>query len=80
MNGAGFSLFDITVLRRMTDGSLGWFYPVYLNRRRDGIRNRTLWDPSVNEAVTEMQRKRRQQILEYNARVLAELRKARGEP
>ena len=38
------------------DGSLGWFYPVYLNRRRDSIRNRTLWDPSVNEAVTEMQR------------------------
>ena len=79
MDDAGFSLFDITVLRRMTDGSLGWFYPVYLNRRRDGIRNRTLWDPSVNEAVTEMQRKRRQEILEYNARVLAALRKARGE-
>ena len=80
MDEAGFSLFDITVLRRMADGSLGWFYPVYLNKRRDGIRNRTLWDPSVNEAVTEMQRQRRQQILEYNARVLADLRKARGEP
>jgi FkbM family methyltransferase len=78
MDDAGFSLFDITVLRRMADGSLGWFYPVYLNRRRDGIRNRTLWDPSVNEAVTEMQRKRRLQILEYNAQVLADLRKSRG--
>ena len=80
MNDAGFSLFDMTDLRRMSDGSLGWFYAVYLTRRRDGIRNRALWDPSVNDAVTEMQRKRRESILSYNARVLAEIRKARGEP
>ena len=77
MESDGFSLFDITVLRRMNDGSLGWFYPVYLSRRRDNLRTRTLWDPSANDAVTEMQRKRRQQILEYNARVLADLGKPR---
>jgi FkbM family methyltransferase len=80
MNEAGFSLFDVTDLRRMSDGSLGWFYAVYLTRRRDGIRNRTLWDLSVNDAVTEMQRKRRESILAYNAGVLAGIRKARGEP
>lgn len=80
MREAGFSLFDVTDLRRMSDGSLGWFYTVYLNRRRDGIRNRALWDRAHDQAVIEAQRKRRKSVLDYNARVLAELRKARGEP
>jgi FkbM family methyltransferase len=79
LNEAGFSLFDVTELRRLADQSLSWFYPIYLNRRQDGIRNRTLWDSSQDATVTEMQRKRREQVLEYNARVLAEIRKARGQ-
>lgn len=79
MNEAGLSLFDITALRRTADQSLGWFYPVYLNRRKDGVRSRTLWDPAQTRAVTDMQRRRREQVLEYNARALAEIRKARGE-
>ena len=74
----GFSLFDITELRRLADQSLSWFYPIYLNLRQDRIRNRTLWDPSLDQTITEMQRKRREQVLEYNARVLHEIRKARG--
>jgi FkbM family methyltransferase len=78
LDNAGFSVFDITELRRIADGSLGWFYPVYLNRRRDGLRARTLWDASSNQTVLDMQRKRRAQVLEYNALVLAEIRKARG--
>ena len=78
MNESGFALYDITELRQASDESLGWFYPVYLNRRKDGIRFRTLWNPSMDETVTEMQRKRREQVLEYNARALAEIRKARG--
>ena len=49
-----------------------------LNRRLDRIRSRTLWDPSTDQAAMEMQRKRREQVLEYNARVLQEIRKARG--
>jgi FkbM family methyltransferase len=77
MNEVGFSLFDMTELRRIADGSLSWFYPVYLNRRRDGIRAPTLWDISSNQIVLEMQRKRRAQVLDYNARVLSELRKPR---
>jgi len=77
MDDSGFALFDMTELRRIGDGSLGWFYPVYLNHRRDELRARTLWEPSSNQIVLEMQRKRRAQVLEYNARVLAEIRKAR---
>ena len=73
-----FSLFDMTELRRLPDQSLSWFYPIYLNRRQDRIRSRTLWDPSMDQAAMEMQRKRREQVLEYNAHVLAEIRKARG--
>jgi FkbM family methyltransferase len=79
MRGENFSLFDMTELRRLADQSLSWFYPIYLNRRLDRIRNRTLWDPSMDQAATEMQRKRREQVLEYNAHVLQEIRKARGE-
>jgi FkbM family methyltransferase len=78
MNESGFSLFDVTDLRRMSDGSLGWFYTVYLSRRRDGIRNEALWDRAHDQAIIEAQRKRREAVLDYNARVLAELRKARG--
>src|SRR5262245_33749550 len=78
LHDAGFSLYDVTEQRRLADGSLSWFYPVYLNRRKDDIRNRTLWDRSLDQAVTEMQRKRREQVLEYNARVLTEIRKTRG--
>jgi hypothetical protein len=78
MHVSGFSLFDMTDMRRIADGSLGWFYSVYLNRRQDGIRARTLWDASANQTILEMQRKRRAQILEYNARLLSDLRKIRG--
>jgi FkbM family methyltransferase len=78
MTKEGFSLFDITELRRLADQSLSWFYPIYLNLRQDHIRSRTLWDPSMDQTITDMQRKRRAQVLEYNARVLAEIRKARG--
>ena len=78
MGESEFSLFDVTDMRRTSDGSLGWFYAVYLNRKKDGIRGRTLWDPALDQAVTDAQRKRREQILDYNARVLADVRKARG--
>lgn len=80
MKEAGFSLFDMTDLRRMADGSLGWFYAVYLNQRRDSIRNRALWDRAHDQAVIEAQRKRRESILDYNARVLSELGKGRRGP
>ncbi len=78
MREESFSLFDVTELRRLPDQSLSWFYPIYLNRRQDSIRSRTLWDPSLDQAAMEMQRTRREQVLEYNAHVLQEIRKARG--
>jgi len=78
MNESGFSLFDLTDLRRIADQSLGWLYAVYLNRRRDVIRSSTMWDRSLDQTIMERQRQRRDAILEYNARVLAEIRKARG--
>lgn len=80
MREESFSLFDVTELRRLPDQSLSWFYPIYLNRRLDRIRAPTLWDPSLNQAATDMQLKRREQVLEYNAYVLQEIRKARGSP
>lgn len=78
MDDAGFSLFDVTDLRRIADQSLGWLYTVYLNRRRDNVRSPTLWDRSLDQAVMDRQRQRRDAVLEYNARVLAEIRRSRG--
>lgn len=37
----GFDLFDLTEVNRLnSDRSLAWFYPVYLNRRPDHLRDR----------------------------------------
>ena len=79
MEGAGFNMFDITGEQRIADRSLGWFYPVYLHRRLDSIKRRSFWDTAQNESVIEIQRRRREAILAYNADVLRKLKASRGE-
>src|SRR5262249_39848548 len=37
-DAAGFNLFDVTELQSMRDRSLGWFHPIYLNRRLEHVR------------------------------------------
>lgn len=71
---ANFSLYDITQLNYAPDRSLGWFYPVYLNRRRDDIRTRAFWDKAVDQQVIDVQAKRRQAILGQNAFMLSKYR------
>ena len=74
LNEAGFDLFDFTELRRIGDQSLGWLYPVYLNRRREGIRQRSFWDPRINEMIVNSQQERRKWILAHNAQLLEKLK------
>lgn len=74
---ANFSLYDITQLNYAPDRSLGWFYPVYLNRRRDDIRTRAFWDKAVDQQVIDMQARRRQAILGQNAFMLSKYRAMR---
>jgi FkbM family methyltransferase len=75
---AGFDLYDITVLQRLGDGTLGWFYPVYLNRRLAHLKPRRFWNDASNEQVIQLQVQRRQQILVRLAEVLPQIRAAKA--
>jgi FkbM family methyltransferase len=71
---AGFRLYDITAIHRVQDGALGWFYPVYINRKLDDIRPRAIWNVELNDAVVQKQVERRAQILKWNTETLNRLR------
>ncbi|HWV51194.1 FkbM family methyltransferase [Pseudorhodoplanes sp.] len=74
LKDAGFYLYDLTTLSRIADGTLGWFYPVYLNNRLADLRAREFWDTKDNDAIINMQLARRAQILKSNSERLARLR------
>jgi FkbM family methyltransferase len=74
---AGFRLFDLTDHNWLVDRTLGWFYPVYLNHKLDGIKRHSFWDEKDNARVIQLQVDRRKGILESNAAYLAHLRAAR---
>ncbi len=74
---AGFALFDVTQPHWLSDRSLGWFYPVYLNRALDRIRPRAFWDAAQNPAAPAMQTERRRNVRDQLARMLAEQKAAR---
>jgi FkbM family methyltransferase len=74
---AGFGLFDLTAPNWLSDRTLGWFYPVYLNHKLDDIRRRSFWDEKDNARLVQSQVDRRKTILEQNATYLARLRAGR---
>ena len=71
---AGFVLYDITQLSRLKDGTLGWFYPVYINKKLDNVRPQAFWDEKDNDAVVQVQVERRKAILKSNSELLNRLR------
>jgi FkbM family methyltransferase len=71
---AGFSLYDVTELSRLQDGTLGWFYPVYINKALDSVRPKAFWDFKQNEAVIGAQVERRKMIIKSNAETLDRIR------
>lgn len=70
----GFALYDATHLQRLADGTLGWFYPVFINRSLDFVRPKAFWDVKDNETVIRMQEERRKMILKSNADLLERIR------
>lgn len=74
---AGFGIFDLTSTSYLPDNSLGWFYPVYLNRRHDGVKRRSFWDQVHDPLVVKAQAERREAILKQSALVLEQLRAQR---
>jgi FkbM family methyltransferase len=75
-----FILFDMTDLKRIAGGILGWFYPVYISRALESLRPRSFWDSVHNEAVVRDQVARRAGILKSNAEMLARIRGAQPVP
>jgi FkbM family methyltransferase len=71
---AGFYLYDLTALQRLRDGTLGWFYPVYVSGKLAHLKPQAFWDVSDNAAVIGAQETRREMILEQNAKILNRLR------
>jgi FkbM family methyltransferase len=67
----GFVLYDATQLQRIPDGTLGWFYPVYVNKRLDGVQPKAFWSEADNDAVINLQIERRKSVLAANAQMLA---------
>lgn len=70
----GFVLYDVTALARLKDGTLGWFYPVYVSQRLEAVRPRAFWGAEDNDAVIGAQAARREHILKSNAKKLNRLR------
>ena len=77
LSTAGFDLYDVTQPNWLGDRSLGWFYPVYLNRKLSSLKQKTLWAEKDNAAVIQAQVQRRKDILQHNAALLAQLRNIR---
>ena len=75
---SGFDLYDVTVLQRLGDGTLGWFYPVYLSQRLAHLKPRRFWQDANNARVIENQVQRRQQIRARLAEMLPQIRAAKA--
>lgn len=71
---SGFELYDLAHISRTDDGTLGWFYPVYISSRLQGVRPRAFWEANSNDAVVGLQVARRDAILRSNAATLNRLR------
>ncbi len=74
LNEAGFDLYDLTTLVWPEGQALGWFYPVYLNRRLNHLREKQFWKDGQNDAMIGMQTDRQQQIRAFYDDVLPKIR------
>ena len=68
-----FVLYDATELHRLSDGTLGWFYPVYVNKALDFVLPKEFWNEENNDAAIRKQVERREAVLKWNAEFLASL-------
>jgi FkbM family methyltransferase len=73
---AGFDLYDVTQVERTADGRLGWFYPIYLSRRRAALNPYELWSAEDTPKVVAAQHEQRARAQAAIAASLARLRSA----
>ena len=72
----GFVLYDVTQIGRLSDGTLGWFYPVYIHRDLESVRPRGVWEASENANMIRLHEERRNVVLRYNLDMLNRIRSA----
>ena len=78
LTGAGFDLFDVTGLSYTADHWLGWFYPVYLNRKLAHLIDPSFWREESSGSVIDVQIKRRKYIVDWLAESLAKIKSERS--
>jgi len=71
-----FVLYDLTRLNYLSDGRLGWFYPVYVRRELAAAKPAPFWEAAQNEAVIQSQVERREAVLKWNAQILESIRRS----
>lgn len=77
VTGANFFLYDIFALSRANDGTLGWFYAMYVNDALSRLQPKEFWVEQANADVIDIQAQRRKAILEGIAHTLAHFRAAK---
>lgn len=78
LTSAGFQLHDLTQLSYAKDQSLGWFYPVYVNRSLAPVVPSAFWREEDNESVIRGQIERRKNILSRLDEELRRIKAGRG--
>ncbi len=73
----GFTLYDVTNLERIGDGTLGWFHPVYVSNRLSQVFPKAFWSAKDDERVIRAQIDRRASILKFNQNALRQLTQRR---
>lgn len=76
LTAAGFHLFDLTQIN-YANGTLAWFYPVYVSKSLRNRLPRAFWDATENERMARQQVERRRMILEWHEKLLPQIRAAR---
>ena len=76
LSDAGFLLFDITYVSRRMDQSLGWFYPIYLHRRRADLIDLRVWGKDDDAGNIQAQHDRRAGMLKEIPAAIERLRAA----
>lgn len=72
-----FTLYDVTNLERLRDGTLGWFYPIYVSNRLSQVFPKSFWSANDTERIVKMQAERRAAILKFNQDALKRLAQRR---
>ena len=76
LSNFGFCLHDITYINRRHNGSLSWFYPVFVHRQWVNATDHAIWQSRDNAAIIAANEQRRARMIEEIDRSLSRMRSA----